>query len=119
MPRNASTSDQNCSDGELLNEYEQRRADRIARNKQVLMEMGIISSLDALAAASKKGACAQHRQHKLPQKRQGPSRRSERLRTPSRMSLRIQGQEPKEQPVLGLKHRCAEVSKSLKICYMV
>ena len=109
MPRTASRSDQNCSEGEVLNEYEQRRADRIARNEQVLMEMGIISSLDALAAANKKGACAKYGQHRLPQKKQGPSRRSERLRPPSRTSLRIQGQEPTEQAVLVLKQRCANV----------
>ena len=87
-------------------DYERQRAERIARNEQILQEMGIVCSMDAFSAAGRKLNAANRKRNTANNKSRSPSRKSERLCAPTRTSLRIQGQSPEVQAVLLLEPRC-------------
>ena len=90
----ASESTQDGLEVELMCDYERQRADRIARNKQILVEMGIISSLEAFAASGRYVKTKSRKRQIENNNPQNPSRRSERLHVPTRASLRIKGEAP-------------------------
>lgn len=95
-----------------MNEYEQQRADRVAGNRRVLMEMGLIDAVErirkceqASRATEKKGKAACRGQR---------TSQCQNMRPPARSSLRLKGQQPKG--IASPEFLSRSASKQHKLC---
>jgi hypothetical protein len=82
------------SGSEMMNDYEQQRTARIARNKQVLIDMGLRDAVERMALVEAASKVHRRAMCRLERQERRQKRLAEPFCAPSRSSLRLRGQSP-------------------------